>query len=514
MRKKFSQFKNIIKKSFLKQSKSLQNTRKPSHPAIHDGINDVVSLTDVNNNDQAYNESTNSLIEDTSSFLENDSSTNFQSDLNEKSKSIESDESIFSNIFSSNKSSKIKLKQNNNMASSRIEFMQMSLKELIEFDDCFDQVYTDENFINMNTKEISKPTNMKDYNREGWLVSKLVKYLKNGNPTATYISLAILRDLDLNRDSVLYFLINSSVILVLVNLLATSDIKCQTGSLQILKELSSNNRMSFEIIKEGGIIPMIEILNDLDHDAKCLAAECLANLSVHKIARTIIRKQDGINRLIKLLGFTFISIKQINHTRQMKRMNVFKNIKTSNMNTNLDFSKNFEIMQSASNALYAMSRDCINHYIMLKHGIIILLSSILKTISNEKAIYWLIALLDNCTVTVEYINGLMSENLVSPLIRRLYETTDYTFKTHIIGIFSKCANNVQFCNILKSSKCFNFICKLAEDAIDKLPVLSAASIPPIIQSFDRENSLKQQEVDISFDYNVEKPNEKEKTLTY
>jgi hypothetical protein len=45
--------------------------------------------------------------------------------------------------------------------------------------------------------------------------------------------------------------------------------------------------MSFEIVKEGAIIPLIKILNELDNDAKCLSAECLANLSILKIARKI-----------------------------------------------------------------------------------------------------------------------------------------------------------------------------------------------------------------------------------
>jgi hypothetical protein len=256
------------------------------------------SMSDINEKNKNSNTTMSAIDNQSSSFLQKIPSTDKLSLSKEikTSKIIEGDttsvdeiedEYNFSDIFNNIKidqyvKNEEKLKKKSSQI--KIDYMSMSLKELIEYD-LFE---IDNDYYNLNSIDFPKPKNLKEFNRENWLVSKLVKYLKTGNTTATYIALAMLRDLDLNRDAVLYSLINSNVLLVLVNLLSTNDIKCQRGSMQIIKELSANKRMSFEIVKEGAIIPLIKILNELDNDAKCLSAECLANLSMLKIARKYI----------------------------------------------------------------------------------------------------------------------------------------------------------------------------------------------------------------------------------
>ena len=327
MRKKIEALKNIFHRSNVKNktekskfttSDSFINTKeiknkknflsgifKDNKNGSNSKINEestISGMTDIYEKNKEYNSETILSVIDnpSSSFLQkipsiDEISTNkdikttkmSEDDLASLNEVGDEDEDNFSDIFSNIKANqeiineeKLKYKS----SQTKIDYMNMSLKELIEYDQC----EIDDDYYNLNSMDFPKPKNLKEYNRENWLVSKLVKYLKTGNTTATYIALAMLRDLDLNRDAVLYSLINSNVILILVNLLSTNDIKCQCGSMKIIKELSTNKMMSFEIVKEGGIIPLIKILNELDNDAKCLSAECLANLSMLKIARKIL----------------------------------------------------------------------------------------------------------------------------------------------------------------------------------------------------------------------------------
>ena len=188
----------------------------------------------------------------------------------------------------------------------------------------------------------------------------------------------------------------------------------------------------------------------------------------------MIRKQDGIHRLIKILAFSHLKIQKSNYTKRISKSNENFNLKSCQ---NESF-KNYELMKSVALALYTQSKDEINHYIMLKNGIIIILTNLIKTISNEKAIYWLIALLENCSLTDAYVVAILNEDLVNPLIKRLNETTDYSLKSFIVGIFSKCAQDLKFCNILKAKNCFPLIFKLTEEALQKLPLISSSNRPP------------------------------------
>ena len=51
----------------------------------------------------------------------------------------------------------------------------------------------------------------------------------------------------------------------------------------------------------GGIELLIKILSEPDSDLKLLAAETMANLAKFRKARTIVRKNGGIPKLIDLL---------------------------------------------------------------------------------------------------------------------------------------------------------------------------------------------------------------------
>ncbi len=115
---------------------------------------------------------------------------------------------------------------------------------------------------------------------------------------------------------------------VLANLLETEDAKCKTGSLRILSQITVHPSIRRKTTIMGGIELLIKILSDPDKELqvacimligiyiffaslrekrrllfilKLLAGETMANLAKFKKARTIVRKNGGIPKLIDLL---------------------------------------------------------------------------------------------------------------------------------------------------------------------------------------------------------------------
>ncbi|NXH20450.1 ARMC4 protein, partial [Bucco capensis] len=143
-----------------------------------------------------------------------------------------------------------------------------------------------------------------DLPSEYWGMQKLAKYLKGGNPTATVIALCSMRDFNLAKEACQLAIRDIGCLEVLINLLDTEEIKCQIGSLKILKEVSQNIVIRHEIADLGGLEILVKILASPDKDIKCLAAETIANIARFKQARRTVRLHGGIRRLIRLLDYT------------------------------------------------------------------------------------------------------------------------------------------------------------------------------------------------------------------
>lgn len=88
---------------------------------------------------------------------------------------------------------------------------------------------------------------------------------------------------------------------MLVNLLESQDGKCQLGALQILVRISMSFDVQKAIVDFDGIPLLVHILSEPAMNLKTMAAETLANVSKIKLARRLIRKCDGIPRLVDLL---------------------------------------------------------------------------------------------------------------------------------------------------------------------------------------------------------------------
>jgi len=140
-----------------------------------------------------------------------------------------------------------------------------------------------------------------DLPSEYWQIQKLIKYLKGGNPTATLIALCSLRDFDLSQDICQIAIRDVDGLEALVNLLDTSEIKCQIASLKILKDISQSKPISRSLTDLGAIQSLIGLLSSTVPDLQCLAAETIANIAKLTRARRLVRKDGGISKFVSLL---------------------------------------------------------------------------------------------------------------------------------------------------------------------------------------------------------------------
>lgn len=139
-------------------------------------------------------------------------------------------------------------------------------------------------------------------------IQKLIRYLKIGNQTATVIALCVLNDFDLTKEYAQLAIMDAGGLEVLSNLLETDEMKCKVGSLRILRRITVHPAIRKKTTLMGGIDLLIKILSDPDPKLQLLAAETMANLAKFRNARTIVRKNEGIPKLIDILDIDLAKV--------------------------------------------------------------------------------------------------------------------------------------------------------------------------------------------------------------
>jgi len=76
------------------------------------------------------------------------------------------------------------------------------------------------------------------------------------------------------------------------------------GSLKILREMCTNKRVCVTLKQFGGVMSLIELLQDTDRQVQGLAAEVISQLSRLSSARRMLRVYSGISRLVSTSRLT------------------------------------------------------------------------------------------------------------------------------------------------------------------------------------------------------------------
>ncbi|XP_025904589.1 armadillo repeat-containing protein 4 [Nothoprocta perdicaria] len=235
-----------------------------------------------------------------------------------------------------------------------------------------------------------------DLPSEYWQIQKLVKYLKGGNPTATVIALCSMKDFNLAQETCQLAIRDVGGLEVLINLLDTEEIKCQIGSLKILKEISQNSLIRHAIADLEGLQIMVKILESPDKDLKCLAAETIANVARFKRARRTIRQYGGIKRLVGLLEPIPVGSSALTPAQ----------------------AKDFAIARSGALALWSCSKSTKNKEAILKAGGIPLLAKWLKC-SHVNILTPVVGTLQECASEQSYRRAIRMEGMIEDLVKNL-----------------------------------------------------------------------------------------------
>ncbi|KFV53673.1 Armadillo repeat-containing protein 4, partial [Tyto alba] len=256
-----------------------------------------------------------------------------------------------------------------------------------------------------------------DLPSEYWGIQKLAKYLKGGNPTATVIALCSMRDFNLAQETCQMAIRDIGCLEVLINLLDTEEIKCQIGSLKILKEISQNTLIRHAIADLGGLQIMVKILDSPDKDLKCLAAETIANVARFQRARRTVRQYGGIKRLVGLLecvtvGSTSLTPCQANDT---------------------------EIARCGALALWSCSKSTKNKEAIRKAGGIPLLGRWLKC-SHANILTPVVGTLQECASEPSYRLAIRTEGMIENLVKNLSSEHE-ELQMHCASAIFKCAED-------------------------------------------------------------------------
>ncbi|XP_009869723.1 PREDICTED: armadillo repeat-containing protein 4, partial [Apaloderma vittatum] len=235
-----------------------------------------------------------------------------------------------------------------------------------------------------------------DMPSEYWEIQKLSKYLIGGNQTSTVIALCAMRDLNLAQEACQLAIRDFGCLDVLINLLDTEEIRCQIGSLKILKEISQNTMIRHAIEDLGGLELMVKVLDSPDQDLKSLAAETIANVARFKQARRTVRQHGGIKRLVGLLecnsvGSASLSPYQANDT---------------------------ELARCGALALWSCSKSTKNKEAIRKAGGIPLLARWLRC-SHTNILIPVVGTLQECASEPSYRLAIRTEGMIENLVKNL-----------------------------------------------------------------------------------------------
>ncbi|XP_074754065.1 outer dynein arm-docking complex subunit 2 [Athene noctua] len=256
-----------------------------------------------------------------------------------------------------------------------------------------------------------------DLPSEYWGIQKLAKYLKGGNPTATVIALCSMRDFNLAQETCQMAIRDIGCLEVLINLLDTEEIKCQIGSLKILREISQNTLIRHAIADLGGLQIMVKILDSPDKDLKCLAAETIANVARFQQARRTVRQHGGIKRLVGLLEY--ISVGSASLTPYQ--------------------AKDTEIARCGALALWSCSKSTKNKEAIRKAGGIPLLARCLKC-SHADILTPVVGTLQECASEPSYRLAIRTEGMIESLVKNLSSEHE-ELQMHCASAIFKCAED-------------------------------------------------------------------------
>ncbi|CAB4053895.1 Armadillo repeat-containing protein gudu,Armadillo repeat-containing protein 4 [Lepeophtheirus salmonis] len=267
-----------------------------------------------------------------------------------------------------------------------------------------EQSSSDDEVISTDVKSLAAQG---DVPQEFWQVQKLIRYLKIGNLTATIISLCNLADFDLKKEYCQIAIMDAGGLEVLANLLETDNIKCKIGSLKILKDITIHPSIRKSITLMGGIELMITTLSDPNKELQFLSSETLANLAKFRKARKIVRKNNGIPKLIDLLEF------------DMSNINISK---ISPDCSDKELPMELRVAKGSAFALWSLSKSKKNKHVIKRSGGLPLIANLFK-FKHISLLIPVVGTIQECASEKAFRMVIQSEGMIEHLVKNLKTTS-------------------------------------------------------------------------------------------
>uniref|UniRef100_A0A8C3URH2 Armadillo repeat containing 4 n=1 Tax=Catharus ustulatus TaxID=91951 RepID=A0A8C3URH2_CATUS len=303
-----------------------------------------------------------------------------------------------------------------------------------------------------------------DLSAEYWGIQKLAKYVKGGDPTATLIALCSMRDFNLSQETCQLAIKDTGCLEVLINLLDTEEIKCQAGSLKILKDISQNVLIRHAIADLGGLEIMVKILDSSDTNLKCLAAETIANVARFKRARKTVRQHGGIKKLVELLDCI-----SVGSSYQ---------------------AKDTETARCGALALWSCSKSTKNKKAIRRAGGIPLLARWLKC-SHTDILIPVVGTLQECASEPSYRLAIRTEGMIENLVKNLSSEHE-ELQMHCASAIFKCAEDEETRDLVRKHEGLQSLSDLLDNTENK-QLLAAVTGAIWKCAYSTENVLKFQE---------------------
>ncbi|CAJ1081826.1 outer dynein arm-docking complex subunit 2 [Xyrichtys novacula] len=312
-----------------------------------------------------------------------------------------------------------------------------------------------------------RPESNTDLPSEYWQIQKLVKYLKEGDQTATVLTLCAMMDLNLMQETCQMAIRDVGGLEVLLNLLDTSEVRCKIGSLKILRKISHNMQIRQAIVDLGGLQSIVKILDSPVKDLKALAAETIAYVAQFHRARRTVRQCGGIQKLVKLLDCV-----------------------PDLANLTADQEKEVEVARCGALALWSCSKSTKNKTAIRKAEGIPLLGHLLKS-PHENMLIPVVGTLQECASEESYRMAIQSLGMIKDLVKNLNSDNE-ELQMHCASAIFKCAEDKQTRDLVRRYKGLQPLVSLLSKA-DNKQLLAAATGAIWKCSISVENVAKFQE---------------------
>ncbi|XP_076658827.1 armadillo repeat-containing protein gudu [Halictus rubicundus] len=278
---------------------------------------------------------------------------------------------------------------------------------------------------------------------EFWHIQKLIRYMKAGNQTATLVALCLLKDYDLSNRIIQRAIQEMGGLEILVNLLETTDLKCQSGSLSVLLQIARSSEMRRYLIDLGIVTPLIEMLKHPARDIQVLAAETMAIIAQIRKARKQIRLRGGLPLILDVMDVPDSILRQ--------------SFDSAN-ETNKEI---VSVAIACAKVLDSLSRSPKVKEELRKYGVVKIMERFLKS-KHTSLVIPMMGTVQQCATMPVFREAFEDTNVVYSVVHHL-KNADIKLKENCALAIFNCGPNQVARNIVRETNGLDMLCKLVKN---------------------------------------------------